>query len=80
MYVNGRIWHKITDLFTTHEINRAMILSLECKKMREDFNSRCVKELVEPVISRVDAYTGFKNNPASLAYRLEMYLKSVRCI
>jgi hypothetical protein len=69
-------WHKITDLFTTDEINRAMILYDECRNTQDDFTQRCSKEVVEPVISRVNAHTGYKNSPASLVYRLEMYLKS----
>jgi hypothetical protein len=57
--VNGRKWHQIADLFTTDEINRAMILFLECKKTKEDFTLRCYNEVVQPVISRVNAYIGY---------------------
>jgi hypothetical protein len=77
MLVDGGPWYKITDLFTTDEIDRSMTLFLECKKTKEDFNSNCTKEVVEPVISRINARTGFNNSPASLVYRLEMYLMSV---
>jgi hypothetical protein len=69
-------WYKITDLFTKDEINRAMILYDECRNKKEDFVQRCTKEVVGPIISRVNAHTGYKNSPASLVYRLEMYLKS----
>jgi hypothetical protein len=76
--VNGTKWHKITDLFTTDEIDRAIILLLECKKQKYDFNARCSKELVEHVLPRINTYTGYNNNPGSLAYRIEMYLKSLK--
>jgi hypothetical protein len=75
MRVNGRKWHQITDLLTTDEINRAMTLFLECEKSKDDFTLRCYNEVVQPVISRVNAYTGYNNSPASLVYRLETYLK-----
>jgi hypothetical protein len=75
MPANGRKWHQITDLFTTAEINRAMNLLLECEKANEDFTLRCYNEVVQPLISRVNAYTGYSNSPASLVYRLETYLK-----
>jgi hypothetical protein len=75
MPVNGRKWHPITDLFTTGEIDRAMTLLIECDKTNEDFILRCYNEVVQPVISRVNAYTGYNNSPASLVYRLETYLK-----
>jgi hypothetical protein len=76
--VNGRKWHKVTDLFTTDEINQAIILLLECKNQKYDFNARCSKELVEPALPRINTYTGYNNNPASLAYRLGMYLRSLK--
>jgi hypothetical protein len=77
MPVNGSKWHKITDLLTPDEIDRAMILLLECKKTKENFNKRCAKEVVEPVMSRVKAHAGYNDNPGSLVYRLERYLRSV---
>jgi hypothetical protein len=73
MSVNRRKWHHITDLFTTGEIDRAMIL-FQCEKTKKDFTLRCYDEVVQPVISRVNAYTGYNNSPASLVYRLETYL------
>jgi hypothetical protein len=75
MPANGRKWHQITDLFTTGEINRAMALLIECEKTNEDFTLRCCNEVVRPLISRVNEYTGYSNSPLSLVYRLEMYLK-----
>ena len=74
----GRKWYKLTELFTTDEIHRAMILFLECKRMKEDFNYRCAKELVEPVIARVNEHTEDDNSPEALVCRLEMYIKSIR--
>ena len=76
--LNGRRPYKLTDLFTTEELNRAMILFIECKNTREDFNTRCTKEIVEPAIARINDYAWQDNSTASLVYRLEMYLRSVR--
>jgi hypothetical protein len=70
--------YKLTDLFTTDELNRTMKLFLECRNTREDFKQRCTKEVVEPIISRVNADAGYNASPASLVYRLEMYLRAVR--
>jgi hypothetical protein len=70
-------YHNITDLFTIDEINRATDLFFECKKAREDFTARCTRDIVEPVISRINKYTGYDNNPEYLAYCLEIYIKSV---
>jgi hypothetical protein len=74
---DDRIWCNITDLFTTDEIDRAMTLFLECKNTKEDFTTRCTKDVVERVIHRVNAHTGNNNSAAALVYRLEMYLRSV---
>jgi hypothetical protein len=74
---DGRKSQQITDLLTPEEIDRAMILLLECKKTRKNFNERCAKEVVEPVMSRVKAHAGYNDNPGSLVYRLERYLRSV---
>jgi hypothetical protein len=70
--------YKITELFTTDEINRAMKLFIECKNTKEHFNVRCAREVVQPIISRVNANDEYDNSPASLSYRLEIYLKYVR--
>jgi hypothetical protein len=75
---DGWKWRKLTDLFTTDELNRAMILLLECEKTKEDFNARCTKELVGPVMSRVNANAWQNNSPASLVYRLKMYARAVK--
>jgi hypothetical protein len=77
MLRDSRKSHKITDLLTPAEIDRAMILLLECKKTKKDFNQRCATEVVEPVMSRVKAHAGYNDNPESLVYRLERYLRSV---
>jgi hypothetical protein len=76
--LNGRIFYNLTDLFTTAELNRAMILFIECKNTKEDFSARCANEIVEPAISRINDYAWQDNSTASLVYRLEMYLRSVR--
>jgi hypothetical protein len=76
--LNERRLYKLADLFTTAELNRAMILFIECKNTKEDFNARCAKEIVEPAISRINDYALEDNSTASLVYRLEMYLRSVR--
>jgi hypothetical protein len=67
--------YHITDLLTTAEIDRAMILFCECKKTKDDFSKRCAKEVVEPVISRVKACTGYSNTPEYLAHCLAHYLE-----
>jgi hypothetical protein len=74
----SRRLYKLTDLLTTDELNRAMKLFIECKRTREHFTDRCAKEVVEPIISRVNEYAGYDASPASLVYRLEMYLRAVR--
>jgi hypothetical protein len=72
------VGYKLTDLFSNDELNRAMKLFIECKNTKENFRQRCTKEVVEPVISRFDEYAGCNATPASLVYRLEMYLRAVR--
>jgi hypothetical protein len=66
--------YNITDLLTTAEIDRAMILFCECKKTKEDFSKRCAKELVEPIIFRVKA-RGYRSTPEYLAHCLSHYLE-----
>jgi hypothetical protein len=70
--------YKLTDLFAKDELNRAMKLFIECRNTRENFRQRCTKEVVEPIISRVNALAGYDASTASLVYRLEMYLRAVR--
>jgi hypothetical protein len=70
--------HKVTELFTKDEVKRAMALFLECKDTKENFNTRCTNEVVEPALSRVNAQTVCDYSPSSLVYRLEMHLKSIR--
>jgi hypothetical protein len=77
MPVDGRKSYKITDLLTPDEIDRVMILLLECKKNRKNFNGRCAQEVVEPAMSRLKADTGYNDHPRSLINRLERYLRSV---
>jgi hypothetical protein len=50
--------YKLTDLFTDDELNRAMKLYIECKNTKENFRRRCTKEVVEPIVSRVNAHVG----------------------
>jgi hypothetical protein len=73
-----RRMYKLTDLLTKDELNRAMKLFIECKNTKENFRQRCAKEVVEPIISRVNADAGYDASPSSLVYRLEMYLRAVR--
>ena len=70
--------HKVTELFTKDEVTRAMTLFLECKQTKQNFNSRCANEVVEPALSRVNGQTDCDCSPSSLVYRLEMHLKSIR--
>jgi hypothetical protein len=70
--------YKLTDLLTTDELNRTMILFIECKRTNENFKERCSKEVVDPIISRVNEYAGYNTTPAALVYRLEMYVRAVR--
>jgi hypothetical protein len=70
--------YMLTDLFTRDELNRVMKLFLECRNTKENFKERCTKEVVEPVLSRVNADAGYNASPSSLVYRLEMYLRAVR--
>jgi hypothetical protein len=44
--------HKITELFTRDEVNAHDIV-LECKQTKQNFNSRCTNEVVEPALPRV---------------------------
>jgi hypothetical protein len=70
--------YKLTDLLTKDELNQAMKLFIECKNTQENFRQRCTQEVVEPIISRVNAHAGYNASSASLVYRLEMYLRAVR--
>jgi hypothetical protein len=74
----GRRLYRLTDLLTKDELNRAMKLFIECKRTREHFTERCIKEVVEPIISRVTECAGCDASAESLVYRLEMYLRAVR--
>jgi hypothetical protein len=69
--------YKLTDLLTKDELNEAMKLFIECRNAKEKFRQRCAKEVVEPIISRVNALAGYDASTASLVYRLEMYLRAV---
>src|SRR5919109_523619 len=70
--------YKLTDLLTKDELNRVMKLFIECKNTKENFRQRCTTEVVEPIITRVNACAGYNASSASLVYRLEMYLRAVR--
>jgi hypothetical protein len=70
--------YKLTDLLTTDELNRTMILFIECKRTNEDFKQRCSEEVVEPIISRINEYAGYNTTSEALVYRLEMYVRTVR--
>jgi hypothetical protein len=70
--------YRLTDLLTKDELNRAMKLFIRCKNTKEDFRQRCAEEVVEPIISRVNEDAGYNASPASLVYRLEVYLRAVR--
>jgi hypothetical protein len=78
MFADGMEYYKVTDLFTTDDLNRAMILFIECKNTKDDFNARCANEVVRPIISRVNAHTGHYNIAEYWGYCLEHYLRSVR--
>jgi hypothetical protein len=78
MFADSMEYYNIADLFTTDEINRAMILFIECKNTKEDFNARCANEMVWPIISRVNAHAGYNNIAEYWVYCLEHYLRSVR--
>jgi hypothetical protein len=75
---NGKRYYNLPELLTKDEINRATILYDACKKTKEDFNQRCTEEIVAPIMSRVNAHTGYNKRAEYLAYRIESYLKSVR--
>jgi hypothetical protein len=70
--------YKLTDLLTKDELNRAMRLFIRCKNSKENFRQLCAEEIVEPIISRVNEDAGYNASPASLVYRLEVYLRAVR--
>jgi hypothetical protein len=70
--------YKLTDLLTNDELNRAMKLFIECKNTKENFRRRCTQEVVEPIISRVNARAGYNASSEALVFRLEMYLRAVR--
>jgi hypothetical protein len=69
--------YKLTDLFTKDELSRAMKLFIECKNTKANFRQRCTKEVVEPIVTRVNADAGYDASPSSLVYRLEVYLRAV---
>jgi hypothetical protein len=75
---SGWRWYKLTDLFSNDDLNRAMKLFIECRNTKENFRQRCIREVVEPVLSRFDECARCNATPASLVRRLEMYLRAVR--
>jgi hypothetical protein len=70
--------YKLIDLFTKDELHRAMKLFIECRNAKRIFHQRCAREIVEPIIARVSACAGYNPSPASLVYRIELYLRAVR--
>ena|SRR5919109_3337527 len=70
--------YKLIDLFTKDELHRAMKLFIECKNTKENLHQRCAQEVVGPIISRVYEHAGYNPSPASLVYRIEIYLRALR--
>jgi hypothetical protein len=64
--------YKLTDSFTKDELNQTMKLFIECNNSKKTFRHRCAKEVVEPIITRVNALAGYNASSAALVYRLEM--------
>jgi hypothetical protein len=69
--------YRLTDLLTEDELSRVMKLSIECQKSKENFNERCTKEVIEPILSRVNECAGYNASAESLVYRLSRYLTAV---
>lgn len=63
---------KIGQLFTKDAMKLAAAIFLDDKA---NFASRCVKEIIEPELARIDALTGQENDPRYLAYALAYVLE-----
>jgi hypothetical protein len=74
----GRRLYKLTELFTNDELNKATKLFIECKNTQEDFQQRCAKEVVQPIIARLNEDYGYSADASSLVYRLEIYVRALR--
>jgi hypothetical protein len=74
---NGKRYYTIPEVLKKDEIERAMKPYDECEKTNEDFNQRCTNEIVGPIISRINGYTGVNNRAEFWVDCLEHHLRSV---
>lgn len=69
---------KIGDIFTDQELEAARKLYQQVSDAgTHDFAARCAKEIIEPILPRINEKTGQENDAKYFAYMLE-YLMAVR--
>lgn len=69
---------KIGDIFTNQELEAAKKLYQQVSDAgTHDFATRCAKEIITPILPRINAKTGQENDAKYFAYMLE-YLLAVR--
>lgn len=62
----------LEDILTPEEVERARILYRE--QSDESFNSRLVREILEPNMDRINQATGQVNHPRYIGYAIEWCL------
>lgn len=64
------------ELFTKDELAKATKLFHQCQGTGERFSTHCAKDIVEPIMERINKVTGQKNNQLYFAYLLEYLIRS----
>jgi hypothetical protein len=74
---NGKRYYTIPEVLRKDEIARAMKLYEKCKETKEEFNQRCTKEIVGPILFRVNEHTGSNNGAEYWAYCVEYHISAM---
>jgi hypothetical protein len=64
---------RVGDLFTADEIARAKVL-YDSTLGTGTFAKRCARDIIRPVLARIEKVTGQDNDELFLAYALELVL------
>jgi hypothetical protein len=73
----GRKTVTLPDFLTGSEIAKASKLYKECQYRRVPFAPECERQIILPVINRINAELGQENDPRFLAYAVEYVLSTV---
>lgn len=67
----------LPDFLTGSEIAQASRLWRVCQRSKEPFAPRCEREIIRPVIARINESLGQENDPRFLAYAVEYVLGKI---